>query len=141
MFVYIVARHWLWAANPVRPRRILPVWEEVERLSANQRATPLSTAFYRTWSAVKATCRSGWGRSARSGAMPDRGPGVRPGRGERPLLAAVLRPPVGGEPAAAAAEPVRAAGCRSGGAGGAVTPTGLTAPQALVRAVWSRPLA
>ena len=108
MFVYIVARHWLWAANPGRPRHILPVWEEVERLTTNQCGTTPFTAFYRTWSVVKATRRSGWGRSARSGAMPDRGPGVRPGRGERPPLAAVLRPPVGGE---------LAAGCRSGGAG------------------------
>ena len=88
--------------------------------------------------------------------MPDRGPGVRPGRGERPPFAAVLRPPVGGELAAAAepelaaaagpelataAEPELAAGCRSGGAGGAVTPAGLTAPRAPVRAVRSRPLA
>ena len=143
MFVYIVPRHWLWAANPGRPCHILPVREEVERLSANQRGTPPSTAFYRARSVVKATCRSGWGRSARSGAMPDRGPVVRPGPGERPPpFAAVLRPPVGREPAAAAAEPGLAVGCRSGGAGGAVTPTGrMTAPRAPVGAVWSRLLA
>ena len=74
--------------------------------------------------------------------MPGRGPAGRPGQGELPRLTGALRPPVGGEPAAAV-ESGRVAGCSSGGAGRAVTRIGLSVmgPRAPVHAAFSRPLA